>query len=68
MGHTQEVASAALPVLRTRLHRLVAFQEMSFARLAPMSGLAGVPKTSGRAEGEPVIQFSLSAAQKPAQA
>lgn len=38
----QEVASAGLPVLKTRLHRLVAFQEMSFTGLAPSSGLAGV--------------------------
>jgi len=38
----QEVASAGLPVLKTRLHRLVAFQEMSFTGLAPASGLAGV--------------------------
>ena len=38
----QEIASAGLPVLRTRLHRLVAFQEMSFTGLAPASGLAGV--------------------------
>lgn len=38
----REVAKAALPVLRTRLHRLVAFQEMSFTGIAPTSGHAGV--------------------------
>jgi chromosome partitioning protein len=29
-------------VLRTRLHRLVAFQEMSFTGIPPTSGHAGV--------------------------
>jgi chromosome partitioning protein len=38
----KEVAKAGLPVLRTRLHRLVAFQEMSFTGLPPTSGHAGV--------------------------
>jgi chromosome partitioning protein len=38
----KEVAKANLPVLRTRLHRLVAFQEMSFTGIAPTTGLAGV--------------------------
>lgn len=37
----KEVAKANLPVLRTRLHRLVAFQEMSFTGIAPTSGVAG---------------------------
>jgi chromosome partitioning protein len=37
----KEVAKANLPVLKTRLHRLVAFQEMSFTGIAPTSGLAG---------------------------
>ena len=36
-----EVAKAKLPVLKTRLHRLVAFQEMSFTGIAPTSGAAG---------------------------
>ncbi len=38
----KEVAKAGLPVLRTRLHRLVAFQEMSFTGFPPTSGNAGV--------------------------
>jgi chromosome partitioning protein len=38
----KEVAKAGLPVLRTRLHRLVAFQEMSFTGIPPISGHAGV--------------------------
>jgi chromosome partitioning protein len=38
----KEVAKAGLPVLDTRLHRLVAFQEMSFTGIAPTSGLAGI--------------------------
>ena len=38
----KEVAKASLPVLRTRLHRLVAFQEMSFTGIPPTSGHAGV--------------------------
>jgi chromosome partitioning protein len=37
----KEVAKAGLPVLRTRLHRLVAFQKMSFTGIAPTSGHAG---------------------------
>jgi chromosome partitioning protein len=36
------VAKANLPVLRTRLHRLVAFQEMSFTGILPTSGQAAV--------------------------
>jgi chromosome partitioning protein len=36
-----EVAKAKLSVLKTRLHRLVAFQEMSFTGIAPTSGPAG---------------------------
>lgn len=38
----KEIAKADLPVLGTRLHRLVAFQEMSFTGIPPTSGLAGV--------------------------
>ncbi len=38
----KEVAKAGLPALKTRLHRLVAFQEMSFTGIAPTSGHAGV--------------------------
>jgi chromosome partitioning protein len=37
-----EVAKAKLPILKTRLHRLVAFQEMSFTGIAPTSGPAGL--------------------------
>jgi chromosome partitioning protein len=37
----KEVAKAGLPTLRTRLHRLVAFQEMSFTGIPPTSGHAG---------------------------
>lgn len=36
-----EVAKAQLPTLNTRLHRLVAFQEMSFTGIAPTTGVAG---------------------------
>ena len=42
----KEVAKAGLPVFPTRLHRLVAFQEMSFTGIAPTSGLAGVQATN----------------------
>ncbi len=38
----KEVAKANLPVLNTRLHQLVAFQEMSFTGIPPTTGLAGV--------------------------
>jgi chromosome partitioning protein len=38
----KEVAKAGLPVLNTRLHRLVAFQEMSFTGIPPTIGLAGL--------------------------
>lgn len=38
----KEVVKANLPVLRTRLHRLVAFQEMSFTGIPPTSGHAGI--------------------------
>jgi chromosome partitioning protein len=37
----REVAKAELPVLKTRLDRLVAFQEMSFTGIAPTTGHAG---------------------------
>ena len=36
----KEVAKAGLPVLATRLHRLVAFQEMSFTGVPPTTGQA----------------------------
>ena len=42
----KEVAKANLPVLETRLHRLVAFQEMSFTGIAPTTGLAGIQCTN----------------------
>ena len=38
----KEIAKAGLPLLATRLHRLVAFQEMSFTGIPPTTGLAGV--------------------------
>jgi chromosome partitioning protein len=38
----KEIAKAKLPLLNTRLHRLVAFQEMSFTGIPPTSGLAGI--------------------------
>lgn len=38
----KEIAKAKLPLLDTRLHRLVAFQEMSFTGIPPTSGLAGL--------------------------
>lgn len=37
-----EIAKANLPLMRTRLSRLVAFQEMSFTGIVPTSGIAGV--------------------------
>jgi chromosome partitioning protein len=37
-----EIAKANLPLMRTRLNRLVAFQEMSFTGIVPTSGIAGV--------------------------
>ena len=42
----KEIAKAKLPVLDTRLHRLVAFQEMSFTGIAPTTGIAGVQCTN----------------------
>ena len=38
----KEIGKAKLPLLNTRLHRLVAFQEMSFTGIPPTTGLAGV--------------------------
>jgi chromosome partitioning protein len=37
-----EIAKAKLPVMETKLHRLVAFQEMSFTGIVPTTGLAGL--------------------------
>jgi chromosome partitioning protein len=37
----KEVHKAGLPLAATKIHRLVAFQEMSFTGIAPTSGLAG---------------------------
>jgi len=37
----QQIAKAGLPVMTTRLSRLVAFQEMSVTGIAPVSGIAG---------------------------
>ena len=42
----KEVGKAELPLLDTRLHRLVAFQELSFTGIPPTTGLAGVQCTS----------------------
>jgi chromosome partitioning protein len=42
----KEVTKANLPVLATKLHRLVAFQEMSFTGIAPISGIAGTQSTA----------------------
>jgi chromosome partitioning protein len=42
----KEVAKAKMPVFPTRLHRLVAFQEMSFTGIPPTSGLAGIQATN----------------------
>ena len=42
----KEVAKAKLPVFPTRLHRLVAFQEMTFTGIPPTTGLAGVQATN----------------------
>jgi chromosome partitioning protein len=42
----KEVEKAKLPMMRARLHRLVAFQEMSFTGIAPISGMAGNQCTS----------------------
>jgi chromosome partitioning protein len=42
----KEVAKAKMPVFPTRLHRLVAFQEMSFTGIPPTSGLAGIQTTN----------------------
>ena len=36
-----EIAKAKLPMMETKLHRLVAFQEMSFTGIVPVSGIAG---------------------------
>jgi hypothetical protein len=42
----KEVAKAGLPVMATKLHRLVAFQEMSFTGIAPTTGIAGTQATA----------------------
>jgi chromosome partitioning protein len=42
----KEIAKANMPVFPTRLHRLVAFQEMSFTGIPPTSGLAGIQTTN----------------------
>jgi len=42
----KEIAKAKLTLLDTRLHRLVAFQEMSFTGIAPTTGIAGVQCTN----------------------
>jgi len=42
----KEVAKAKMPVFPTRLHQLVAFQEMSFTGIPPTTGLAGIQTTN----------------------
>jgi chromosome partitioning protein len=42
----KEVAKAELPLLDTRLNRLVAFQELSFTGIPPTTGLAGIQCTN----------------------
>jgi chromosome partitioning protein len=42
----KEAAKAGLPVMATKLTRLVAFQEMSFTGIAPTTGLAGTQTTA----------------------
>jgi chromosome partitioning protein len=42
----KEVAKAKMPIFPTRLHRLVAFQEMSFTGIPPTTGLAGIQTTN----------------------
>jgi chromosome partitioning protein len=42
----KEVAKAGLPVMATKLHRLVAFQEISFTGIAPTTGIAGTQATA----------------------
>jgi chromosome partitioning protein len=42
----REVEKANLPVMRARLHRLVAFPEMSFTGIAPTRGEAGAQCTA----------------------
>lgn len=37
----KEIAKVGLPLMETKLHRLVAFQEMSFTGIVPVSGIAG---------------------------
>jgi chromosome partitioning protein len=37
-----ELAAAKLPLLKARLHNLVAFQEMSFNGVVPLTGIAGL--------------------------
>jgi len=38
----REIAGAKLPEMRTRLHDLVAFEEMTFSGAVPVTGLAGL--------------------------
>lgn len=42
----KEIAKAKLPVFEQRLHRLVAFQEMSFTGVIPVNGPAGIQATN----------------------
>lgn len=42
----KEVAKAKLPIMETKLNRLVAFQEMSFTGVVPTSGSAGLQSTN----------------------
>jgi cellulose biosynthesis protein BcsQ len=42
----REVVKAGLPLMATRISRLVAFQEMSFTGIAPVQGAAGLQATA----------------------
>ncbi len=42
----RQIAKAGLPLMATKVHQLVAFQEMSFTGIVPGSGLAGLQSTN----------------------
>lgn len=53
----KEVTKAGLPLLKTRISRLVAFQEMSFTGIAPVSGVAGGQATDFLAEIDDLVSL-----------
>ena len=59
----KEVTKASLPVLSRRLHRLVAFQEMSFTGIPPTTGLAGVQCSNFLCHETPLAAHVVKAAQ-----